>query len=98
MREIAEKAATERIISHVLNDAAAVSVTVRHLQFLWCRIGESLEEHVLEGGVPHRIDNCFVSENGISVGERGRQENRQKQAEGARKQRPLSSRPMANKV
>ena len=42
MGEIAEKAAAERIMSHVLNDAAAIGVGVRLNQFLPVASGNRL--------------------------------------------------------
>ena len=54
MREIAEKAAAERIISHVLNDAASVSVGVRLLQLLRRRVGESLQKQLPARMYPKR--------------------------------------------
>ena len=98
MREIAEKAAAERIISHVLNDAASVSVGVRLLQFLRRRVGESFEKQLLEGGIPNRIDDCFVGENRIAVRERGRNKDRKNQTPDGRDLGPLSFQPIAGGV
>ena len=80
MREIAEKAAAERIISQVLNDAATVGVGVRLLQLLRGCVGKSFEEQFLEGGIPHGIDDGFVGENRIAVRQRAREHGRKDQA------------------
>jgi len=67
MREIAEKTATEGIISQILQDATSVGVGVRLLQLLRCRIGESIEKQFLERIVPHRINDGFVSQNDVAA-------------------------------
>ena len=95
MREIAEKAAAERIISHVLNDAAPIRVGVRLLQLFRGRVGESLEKQLLKGSVPDRIYDRFVGENRVAVGDRRREDNRQHQAHHAGDPGPVSSRPIA---
>ena len=66
MGEIAEKAAAERIISHILNDAAPIRVSVRLLQLLRRRSGKPFEKQFLEGSIPDRIDDRFVGENRIA--------------------------------
>jgi hypothetical protein len=63
MLEIAEEAAAERIIPHVLKDAASVSVGVSLLQVLRRRAGESFQQQFLDGGIPNGGNDRFVGEN-----------------------------------
>jgi len=67
--QIAEEAAAERVIPHVLHDAAAVGVGMSLLHFPGSRHWESLQHHFLNGGVPDRIDDGLVREHGIAVDE-----------------------------
>src|SRR5690242_13908994 len=66
VQKIGEKFRAERVIAHVLNDAASVGVGVRLLQLLRRTVGESFEKQSLDGGVPQRVDDRFVSQNRIS--------------------------------
>src|ERR1700693_5719039 len=82
MQQIAEKLAAERTIAHVLNDASAISIGVRLFQVGRCGFGEAAQKQTLDGGVPNRVDNRFMSENGIGRRGGSREQNQQAQTEG----------------
>src|SRR5438067_1419317 len=60
MDEIAEKAASERVIAHVLDKAAAVGVRVRGAQILSGCAGVLPQEHRSDLVSPQQINNLFV--------------------------------------
>ena len=79
MSEVAEQVAAERVIPHVLDDAAAIGVSVGLLQFLRRCRGEPLQQHLLNRRIPNRIDDRFVGEHGIAVEDgRGKREKKDK--------------------
>src|SRR5689334_14051530 len=65
MRQVAYEMTAVRIVTHVLNDRAAVRVTVRFDEFIGGRVRKAFEQHWLDGGVPRRVNNRFVGKNGI---------------------------------
>jgi len=71
MREVAEKAAAERIISQVLNDAASVSIGVGQFQLRRRSGRKSFEEQFLKGSIPDGIDDGLMGENCVAVRDRG---------------------------
>ena len=75
MHQVAEHSAAERIIPHVLNDAAGIGVGVSVNQVLRSGCRPTLQKQRLDVLVPSRIDNGFVSENGIAL-QRGSQQQR----------------------
>src|SRR5438876_11314479 len=67
MHQAAEQSAAERVIPHVLDDAAGVSVGVGVNQFFRGGLRPTLQEQRLDILVPSRIDDGFVGENGIGL-------------------------------
>src|SRR5665213_4118789 len=66
--------AAEGIITHVLNDAAAVGEGVGFIKVILGRVGEALQQQLLKGRVPCRIDNRFVSQNRVGMERRAQRE------------------------
>src|SRR5579863_1424558 len=68
MHQVAEEFVAERVVAHVLDDAAAVRVSVRGFQIVGSRLRKALQEQRLDCFVPRRIHNRFMSEDGIGCG------------------------------
>ncbi len=81
--DIAEGVAAVRVVAEVLNDGAAVGVTVGGAQFVVGGVGEAREEQRADAVFPGGIDDGFVSEHGVGVGSR-RSEREQQRGGGER--------------
>src|SRR4029077_4425548 len=76
MREVAEKGVPVRVIAHILNDGAAVGVSLRSAQIFFGCLREFFQQQRLDVRLPNRIDNGFVREDSVGVnGRRQRQQN-----------------------
>src|SRR5262249_33280729 len=65
--QICEEMRTQRVVTHVLDDASAVCVRMRFLQ-IFCRSSrESPQEKRLNRDFPDGVDDRFMRENGVSV-------------------------------
>ncbi len=83
MRQIAEEAAAEWVIPHVLHNAAAIGIGVGLLQFFGRRHGKSLQKHFPDGVVPHRVNDGFVGEHRIAIEDRVANQQQRNQPSGA---------------
>src|SRR4051812_22300774 len=66
MREITEESIAEWVVTQVLDNCAAVSISVGVVQFFGSRVGESTQEQRLNAVAPGGVDDSFVSENRVS--------------------------------
>src|SRR5579872_7330777 len=67
VREVREEMVAERIIAHVLDDAAAIGVGVRFTQIVGRCSGETREQNGLYVFVPGGIDHGLVGENRVGT-------------------------------
>ena len=72
VHQVAEQPAPERVVAHVLHDAAAVGVSVGFGQLVRSGGGIERQQHRLDGILPSRVHDRFVGQNRIGV-QRGRQ-------------------------
>ena len=75
MKQIAEQLAAERIVAHILDNAAAVCVCVRLDQLVRGRIWESFQQQRLDILIPSAIDNRLMGQNRICVERRSYRKN-----------------------
>src|SRR5260370_30135915 len=80
MREVAEKGAAIRVITHILNNGAAVSVALRPAQIFFGCLREFFQEERLDVRFPSRIDDGFMREDSIAVNGRRQRQQRGGQA------------------
>src|ERR1700676_2672478 len=71
MDQIAEFHAAEGIVAEVLDDGAAVSVTVCQLELLFRKGRKALEEQRADLIGPEKVDDFLVGEHGIGRRTRG---------------------------
>ena len=81
VHQIAEEFAAERIIPHVLDDAAGVGVGVGLNQIFGGGLRPTFKKQRLDVLVPSRIDDGFVGENGIAL-QRGTQQQQRRTTSG----------------
>src|SRR5207249_710264 len=67
VNQVRKEVRPEWVISHVLNDRAAVRKRTCFLEILHRRAGESLPEQLDERFIPNGIDNALVGQNGIRI-------------------------------
>src|SRR5581483_1572738 len=60
VRQVAEKMAAIRVVTHVLNDGAAVRISLRRTQLLGCCAWKALKQRGLKIGFPCGIDDRLV--------------------------------------
>ena len=65
VRQIAEEMASVRIIAHVLDDGATVSIAMRILYFFRSRVGKTLQKHSTYVGIPRAVDQGLMSQDGV---------------------------------
>ena len=70
MDDVAEFVAAVRVVAEILDDGAAVGVTVGGAEFVVSGVGETRKEQRTDAVFPSGIDNGFVGEDGVSVGAR----------------------------
>src|SRR5262249_45789116 len=67
MRQLAEIAAAERIVAHVLDDASAIGMGMRPIQLFRCGVWEPLQQRGTNIGVPRAIDDGLMAQYRIRV-------------------------------
>src|SRR5947207_14925007 len=60
--QVAEELAPERVVAHILNNGAPISIGMRFNQLVRSSIGEMLQQERLQLVLPRRIDDGFVCE------------------------------------
>src|ERR1041384_2587672 len=66
VNQVGEELAAERVVTNVLNNRSAISVSVRLAQLRGCGVRKSLQQDRLKRVVPRRIDDCFVCKHRIT--------------------------------
>src|SRR6266581_3160754 len=74
MREIAEILVAERVVTHVLDQRAAVGKGMRFLEILCARSWESFGKQRLNVVLPKKVDDLFMGEHRISAANLGQAE------------------------
>src|SRR5579863_4017738 len=84
MRKVAEEFGAERIVAHVLDNRAAVGVSVRLSKLFRRQIGEPFQQDRLQRSVPDCVDYRFMCEDRIARNRlpSGQHENRHPQCRG----------------
>ena len=67
MHQVAEELAAERVVAHVLDDAARVGVGVRLQQIFGSGLGIALQQEGPDVAIPGGIDDRLVGENRIGL-------------------------------
>src|SRR5215212_8444720 len=67
VREVAEEFGGKRVVAHVLDDAAAVSVGISLSQLLFAQTGEALYQERTQIIFPNQIDDRLVGKDRVSV-------------------------------
>ncbi len=65
MRQIAEKMAAVWIVAEVLNNRAAVCISLRRAQFFGSSVGKSRQQGGFQPVFPSRINDRLVGEHGV---------------------------------
>src|SRR5579872_2118062 len=65
--QVAEEMAAEWVVAHVLEYAAGIGIAMRFLQLFRFGLGIPGQQQRLDVGIPSRVDDGFVSEDGIAV-------------------------------
>ena len=68
VQKIGEELGPERVVAHVLNNAAAVGVCVSLNKLFRSGAGEPLQQQNFDGSVPGGVDERFVGEYGVREG------------------------------
>ena len=67
VRQIAEEEASMRVVTHVLDDGAAIGITVRFFDFVRGRAGKTLQQERANIGVPDAINDRFMGQDGVGA-------------------------------
>src|SRR5215472_8250595 len=65
MEQVTEKLVAGRIVTHILNQAAAVGIGMGAAQVIFCGIGITLQKETLEVALPDEVDYLLVGEHGV---------------------------------
>ena len=74
---IAEEPVAEWVITYILDQGSAVSITMRHTQVLVGCAGVLLQQEGFDLFVPSQINDLFVRQNGICAARLGKGEDEQ---------------------
>jgi hypothetical protein len=66
VRQVAEEATAERVVTQILDDRASVGIGMGLEQILRGRTRESFQEKRLNAVLPGSVDNRFMCENRIT--------------------------------
>ena len=80
MRQIAEKGAAVRVVTHVLNDGAAVGERLRPAQVFFRRLRIFFQKQRLDVTVPGGIDDGFMRKHGVGLHPFGARQREHEQA------------------
>src|SRR4029077_2466118 len=78
VHQIAEFHAAKRVVAQVLDDGAAIGVTVGLLELVLRELRKSLQKKWAELISPHQVDDFLVGEHGVGKRTTGAQEHDQK--------------------
>src|SRR5689334_3374958 len=67
MRQVAEISVAVRIVTHVLDDRAAIRESVRFLELFRRRVWKTLEQDKPQSDIPQSVDHRFMRQHRVSL-------------------------------